>query len=131
MRWGLKWLLIFLAVTLHADPFPAMTIMQDVHREFDYVKSPGDLKLPSETRADGEGDCADLSLVMIERMEAVGMSGAVISFWDHWHLGSHSVVEFKGRLYDPANDIIWDPGPGWAYRTHRSYANALWMAAEE
>ncbi len=124
-------LLMLVANVSAADPFPAMTIMMDVHRDFLYVKTPWDLKTPDETRADGEGDCADLSLVMIERMEAAGMHGAEISFWDHSYHGSHAVVEYKGRLYDPANDRVWDPGPGWKYRINKDFAAALWLAQGE
>ena len=127
----MKLLFFLIATAAIADPFPAYTIMQDVHRAFEYVKSPGDLKTPDQTRADREGDCADLSLVMIERMGAKGMPGAEISFWDHRWLGSHAVVEYRGRLYDPANDRIWNPGPGWVFRINKNYKGALWLAQGE
>jgi hypothetical protein len=131
-----KWLVVPFIVLMEKpvyayDVFPALGIMEDVAHEIKYEKSPDRLKLPADTERDGVGDCADMSLLMLKRMEDEGLTGGELSFWDHPTLGSHAVVEYQGRLYDPANDRLWNPGPGWVYRTNEDYTRALWLAREE
>ncbi len=65
------------------------------------------IKHPIETMEDGEGDCADMSALLIVRMRRRGVFAGQLVAYDVGADVAHMVVEIFGVTIDPTNkDIV-------------------------
>jgi hypothetical protein len=96
------------------DIYRAKIIMHEIHDAIEYVESPETIQSPATTMQKCTGDCADMSALMIWRIEGELSGEASITRWVNQENGwTHATVLYKGIQYDPANDIIWIHKKGW------------------
>ncbi len=115
-------ILLLIASTAHTDPARDLLLAEQtckwIYTSFKYVRSASENKTAMRTLADREGDCYDLSVLMVAMLAEDGVR-ANVWIMDLPELGDrHVVVELYGYLYDPTKGVMYHDGLPMKYRVN-------------
>tara|TARA_Y100000310_G_scaffold272713_1_gene287845 strand:+ start:640 stop:1068 length:429 start_codon:yes stop_codon:yes gene_type:complete len=109
-------ILLVYTVLIHpakADPASdlktAMAELEWIHNSIKYVASPEVVKTPMETLVSHEGDCADMSWLLLYQLEQKGITGAEMIILEMYqsHPPRHAIVKLWGVYFDTVSGMTF------------------------
>jgi len=110
----MKVLLLLITVSCWADPASDLAraeyVTSWIYANIEYVASPEVIKDPFVTVADGTGDCADDSALLLYTLTREGIEAQLLLLDLLDYVPHHAVVLLHGVMFDPARGAWFAAG---------------------